>query len=73
MSGETSCRSLLNVVVLGARDAGKSTLLGHMLAKMGSVDSMTLNRIEQEANDAGQREASYAWVSATACLFAWVT
>jgi hypothetical protein len=39
--------------------AGKSTLIGHLLAKLGEVDSQLLAKAEKEAGERGQ----FAWVS----------
>jgi elongation factor 1 alpha-like protein len=36
----------LNVVLLGHVDAGKSTLLGHLLCLRGQVDDATLKQYE---------------------------
>mmetsp|Transcript_17960 Transcript_17960/g.47018 ORF Transcript_17960/g.47018 Transcript_17960/m.47018 type:complete len:664 (+) Transcript_17960:63-2054(+) len=59
-------RGILSVAVLGSRHAGKSTLLGHLLVKIGGMEpqgmAQRLARAEQDANDAGQRDAAYAWV-----------
>ncbi|KAF5831532.1 P-loop containing nucleoside triphosphate hydrolase protein [Dunaliella salina] len=59
-------RGILSVAVLGSRCAGKSTLLGHLLVKIGGIEPQgmahRLARAEQDANDAGQRDAAYAWV-----------
>lgn len=50
------------IVVIGHVDSGKSTLMGHLLAKMGAVDSRTLQRFEKESREIGKAGFHYAWV-----------
>lgn len=44
------------------RIAGKSTLLAHLLLKLGAIDSHLLARAEREAAEAGRVKGAYAWV-----------
>ena len=43
-------------------DAGKSTLMGHLLYLLGSVIKRTMHTYEQEAKQAGKASFAYAWV-----------
>ncbi|KAJ2769774.1 hypothetical protein IWQ56_002422, partial [Coemansia nantahalensis] len=52
----------LNLVVVGHVDAGKSTLMGHMLYALGQVSERALRKLEQEAGRIGKGSFAYAWV-----------
>ena len=54
--------SQLNLVVAGHVDAGKSTLMGRLLAACGRVDARTLHKYEREAAQAGKASFKWAWV-----------
>ena len=56
------CTRMRIWLLTGSRNAGKSTVLGHLLDKMGSLEHYKTVRAEQDASDAGQRDAAYAWV-----------
>lgn len=43
-------------------DAGKSTLMGHLLYLLGNVNKRTMHKYEQEAKKAGKASFAYAWV-----------
>uniref|UniRef100_A0A8C5VTC9 HBS1-like protein n=1 Tax=Microcebus murinus TaxID=30608 RepID=A0A8C5VTC9_MICMU len=47
-------KQLLNLVVIGHVDAGKSTLMGHMLYLLGNVNKRTMHKYEQESKKAGK-------------------
>ncbi|XP_034017842.1 HBS1-like protein isoform X1 [Thalassophryne amazonica] len=53
---------LLNLVVIGHVDAGKSTLMGHLLYRLGNVNKRTMHKYEQESKKAGKASFSFAWV-----------
>nr|XP_056708841.1 HBS1-like protein isoform X2 [Euleptes europaea] len=55
-------KHLLNLVVIGHVDAGKSTLLGHLLYLLGNVNKRTMHKYEQESKKAGKASFAYAWV-----------
>lgn len=55
-------RDLLNLVVVGHVDAGKSTLMGHVLVKLKVVDDRTMHRNRTEAARLGKDSFSYAFV-----------
>lgn len=43
-------------------DHGKSTLMGHLLYKIGTVDERTIKRFEDEAAKIGKSSFKYAWI-----------
>ncbi|XP_068933421.1 HBS1-like protein isoform X1 [Petaurus breviceps papuanus] len=55
-------KQLLNLVVIGHVDAGKSTLMGHLLYLLGNVNQRTMRKYEQESKKAGKASFAYAWV-----------
>uniref|UniRef100_A0A4W2IIX0 HBS1-like protein n=1 Tax=Bos indicus x Bos taurus TaxID=30522 RepID=A0A4W2IIX0_BOBOX len=55
-------KQLLNLVVIGHVDAGKSTLMGHLLYLLGDVNKRTMHKYEQESKKAGKASFAYAWV-----------
>uniref|UniRef100_UPI00358FF03A HBS1-like protein isoform X2 n=1 Tax=Myxine glutinosa TaxID=7769 RepID=UPI00358FF03A len=55
-------KQLINLVVIGHVDAGKSTLMGHLLFLLGNVNKRVMHRYEQESKKAGKASFAYAWV-----------
>ncbi|KAL8596948.1 hypothetical protein ACOMHN_027894 [Nucella lapillus] len=55
-------RELLNLVVIGHVDAGKSTVMGHVLFQLGCVQKRTMHKYEQESRKMGKSSFAYAWV-----------
>nr|KAG5709607.1 hypothetical protein BaRGS_001657 [Batillaria attramentaria] len=55
-------KELINLVVIGHVDAGKSTLMGHLLYQLGSVHQRTMHKYEQESRKLGKSSFAYAWV-----------
>ncbi|XP_071119825.1 HBS1-like protein isoform X1 [Haliotis cracherodii] len=53
---------LLNLVVIGHVDAGKSTLMGHLLYQLGSVHRKVMHKYEQESKKLGKGSFAFAWV-----------
>ncbi len=51
----------LNLVVIGHVDHGKSTLVGHMLLKLGALDPKLVKEVEEEAKKRGKESEKYAW------------
>ncbi|KAJ5776521.1 uncharacterized protein N7511_001532 [Penicillium nucicola] len=51
-----------NFVVIGHVDAGKSTLMGRLLADQGAIDKRTLDKYRQEAEKIGKGSFALAWV-----------
>ncbi|KAG0270634.1 hypothetical protein DFQ27_002625 [Actinomortierella ambigua] len=52
----------LNLVVIGHVDAGKSTLMGHLLYLQGEVNEKTIRKHEREAQKIGKSSFAFAWV-----------
>lgn len=55
-------KNLINLVVVGHVDAGKSTLMGHLLCLVGAVSQKVLHKYEQESKKIGKASFMYAWV-----------
>ena len=54
--------SWLYVRLLGHVDAGKSTLMGHLLYQLGFVGKKAMHKFEQDSRKAGKGSFAYAWV-----------
>ena len=59
---QSSSKPLINLIVIGHVDAGKSTLMGHLLYKLGKVDAKQMAKFEHEAKKIGKSSFMYAWV-----------
>lgn len=57
-----NCKQLLNLVVIGHVDAGKSTLMGHLLCLVGAVSQKIMHKYELESKKIGKASFMYAWV-----------
>ncbi|XP_047735700.1 HBS1-like protein isoform X2 [Hyalella azteca] len=55
-------KELINLVVVGHVDAGKSTLTGHLLYQQGQVSQRTMHKYERESQKCGKQSFMYAWV-----------
>lgn len=55
-------KTRMNLVVVGHVDAGKSTLMGHLLFKLGQVSKKTMHKFEQDSKKLGKSSFLYAWV-----------
>lgn len=55
-------KDLINLVVVGHVDSGKSTLMGHLLVELGQVSSRVMHKYEQESRKLGKQSFAYAWV-----------
>lgn len=58
----TAGKDVLNLIVIGHVDSGKSTLMGHMLYQMGQVSEKQLHRYKQDSQKIGKSSFAYAWV-----------
>uniref|UniRef100_A0A914UJG6 Tr-type G domain-containing protein n=1 Tax=Plectus sambesii TaxID=2011161 RepID=A0A914UJG6_9BILA len=58
----TGTKPMINMVVVGHVDAGKSTLMGHMLYLLGAVDQRTIHKYKQESQRSGKASFAFAWV-----------
>ncbi len=52
----------LNMVVIGHVDAGKSTLVGHLLHLLGCVDDRTMHKHKKMSEAEGKASFHFAWV-----------
>ncbi|KAI9376565.1 hypothetical protein BJX61DRAFT_252777 [Aspergillus egyptiacus] len=55
-------KKAMNFVVIGHVDAGKSTLMGRLLADLKAVDQRTLDKYRREAEKIGKGSFALAWV-----------
>ncbi|KAH9417478.1 HBS1-like protein [Dermatophagoides pteronyssinus] len=55
-------KMLLNLVIAGHVDAGKSTIMGHLLSLLGNVSKKHMHKNETEAKKLGKSSFMYAWV-----------
>ncbi|XP_015790525.1 HBS1-like protein isoform X1 [Tetranychus urticae] len=55
-------KTLINLVVVGHVDAGKSTLMGHLLYRLGQVSKKNMHRYETDSKKIGKASFLYAWV-----------
>ncbi|CAL1277896.1 unnamed protein product [Larinioides sclopetarius] len=55
-------KPLINLVVIGHVDAGKSTLMGHLLYDLGIVSQRNMHKFEKESKKLGKSSFMYAWV-----------
>ena len=51
-----------SIVVLGHVDAGKSTLVGHLLAQTGAVSARDVDKLRHQASKSGQGASAFAWI-----------
>uniref|UniRef100_A0A7S4KQT6 Tr-type G domain-containing protein n=1 Tax=Paramoeba aestuarina TaxID=180227 RepID=A0A7S4KQT6_9EUKA len=52
----------LNLVVIGHVDAGKSTIMGHLLYLIGDVSNKELHRFKVDSENMGKGSFHFAWV-----------
>lgn len=57
-----SNKAQLHLVVIGHVDAGKSTLMGHLLHDLGQVNQRTMHKYEMETKKMGKQSFLYAWI-----------
>ncbi|KAF4317991.1 hypothetical protein BBO99_00007735 [Phytophthora kernoviae] len=55
-------KTKISMVVIGHVDAGKSTITGHLLYKLGYVSKKLMHKYEKESREAGKSSFAYAWV-----------
>ncbi|MCE4620112.1 MAG: translation elongation factor EF-1 subunit alpha [Desulfurococcales archaeon] len=52
----------LNLVVIGHVDHGKSTLVGHLLYRLGLIEDKKLKELEEQAKAKGKESFKFAWI-----------
>ncbi|MCE4610562.1 MAG: translation elongation factor EF-1 subunit alpha [Desulfurococcales archaeon] len=52
----------LNLVVIGHVDHGKSTLVGHILYRLGYIEEKKMKELEEQAKARGKESFKYAWI-----------
>ncbi|KAJ3136369.1 HBS1-like protein [Physocladia obscura] len=57
-----SDKSSINLVIVGHVDAGKSTLMGHLLYLLGEVNEKTMKKYERDAEKMKKGSFCFAWV-----------
>ncbi|XP_074600130.1 translation elongation factor EF-1alpha (GTPase) HBS1 isoform X3 [Brevipalpus obovatus] len=55
-------KPLINLVVIGHVDAGKSTLMGRLLYDLGCVTKKSMHRYETDSKKIGKESFLYAWI-----------
>jgi elongation factor 1 alpha-like protein len=58
----TAGKDVINLIVIGHVDAGKSTLMGHLLFQLGQVSGKQMHKYKQESQKIGKSSFAYAWV-----------
>lgn len=56
-----SSRPRVNLIVVGHVDAGKSTLVGHLLFKLGQISGKQMHRFEVDSQKCGKASFKFAW------------
>ena len=55
-------RKHINMVIIGHVDSGKSTLMGHLLYKLGVISKQEIHKHEKQSEQIGKGSFSFAWV-----------
>lgn len=58
----TAGKDVLNLIVIGHVDAGKSTLMGHLLYQLGQVSNKQMHKYKQESQKIGKSSFAFAWI-----------
>ncbi|CAH8560141.1 unnamed protein product [Schistosoma turkestanicum] len=59
---ESAEKEIINLIVMGHVDAGKSTLMGNLLYLLGHVSSKQLAKYQWDAQKLGKASFAYAWI-----------
>lgn len=52
----------INLVIIGHVDAGKSTLMGHLLFKIGKVSNAMMHKNRKQSSEIGKSSFAFAWL-----------
>ena len=52
----------VSIVLIGHIDSGKSTMAGHLIYQLGSVDESLIVQLENEAAEMNMKSFKYAWI-----------
>lgn len=55
-------KSPINLVVIGHVDAGKSTLVGHLLVQLNVVNKSEVKHYQKQSKEAGKASFAFAWI-----------
>ncbi|ETV96856.1 HBS1-like protein [Aphanomyces invadans] len=55
-------KAKISMVVIGHVDAGKSTITGHLLFRLGYVSKQIMHKYEKQSREAGKASFAFAWV-----------
>ncbi len=58
----TAGKDVINLIVIGHVDAGKSTLMGHLLYQLGQVSNKLMHKYKQESQIIGRSSFAFAWI-----------
>lgn len=61
-SAHSSGKLSLTLVVVGHVDAGKSTLVGHLVHQLGHVSTRMIDKYDRESRNIGKASFAFAWV-----------
>jgi translation elongation factor EF-1alpha len=53
---------MVNLVIIGHVDSGKSTMTGHLLFLLGKVNPQTMHKYEKMSLEYGKGSFKFAWV-----------
>ena len=59
---QQTSKERLNLVVVGHVDAGKSTMMGHLLVLLGEISDRTIKKFEHDAEKMKKGSFAFAWV-----------
>ena len=58
-------KPLVNLVIIGHVDSGKSTLIGRTLYEAGAISEVVMKKLEDETAKLGKEHAKFAWITDT--------
>lgn len=53
---------MINLVIIGHVDSGKSTMMGHLLYQLGIVSKQVMHKYEKQSEEYGKGSFKFAWV-----------